>query len=168
MNIIDFVKNAGEKIFKPGEARRESAIEKHLAKYGISGIEVEVDGDKATLTGTAADTATREKAVLIAGNIDGIANVDDRIRVTNPTPAPAAGATPAATTASAQSSTTGSGNGWQSRTYTVKSGDSLSKIAKEMYGDASKYPQIFEANKPMLSDPDKIYPGQVLRVPPER
>lgn len=171
MNIIDFVKNAGEKIFKPGEARRESAIEKHLAKYGISGIEVEVDGDKATLTGTAADTATREKAVLIAGNIDGIANVEDRIRVTNPTPAPVAAATPAATTASTgsvQSSTTASGDGWQSRTYTVKSGDSLSKIAKEMYGDASKYPQIFEANKPMLSDPDKVYPGQVLRVPPER
>lgn len=51
---------------------------------------------------------------------------------------------------------------------TVKSGDSLSKITREMYGDASEYPQIFEANTPMLSDPDKIYPGQVLRVPPER
>ena len=53
----------------------------------------------------------------------------------------------------------------ESQMYTVKSGDSLSKIASEVYGDANKYMQIFEANKPMLSDPDKIYPGQVLRIP---
>jgi nucleoid-associated protein YgaU len=50
--------------------------------------------------------------------------------------------------------------------YTVKKGDYLSKIAKEVYGDASKYNVIFEANKPMLKDPDLIYPGQVLRIPP--
>lgn len=50
----------------------------------------------------------------------------------------------------------------------MKSGDTLSKIAKDMYGDADKYPQIFEANKPMLKDPDKIYPGQVLRIPAEK
>ena len=50
--------------------------------------------------------------------------------------------------------------------HTVVSGDSLSKIAKEFYGDAMKYPVIFEANKPMLTHPDKIYPGQVLRIPP--
>ena len=49
----------------------------------------------------------------------------------------------------------------------VKSGDTLSKIAKEAYGDANAYMKIFEANKPMLSDPDKIYPGQKLRIPPK-
>ena len=49
--------------------------------------------------------------------------------------------------------------------YTVVSGDSLSKIAKAQYGDPMKYPMIFEANQPMLKDPDKIYPGQVLRIP---
>ena len=59
----------------------------------------------------------------------------------------------------------GSGE-WSSRTYTVVKGDTLSKISKEMYGDANKYNTIFEANKPMLKDPDKIYPGQVLRIPP--
>jgi nucleoid-associated protein YgaU len=53
----------------------------------------------------------------------------------------------------------------QATFYTVQKGDSLSKIAKEHYGDAMKYPAIFEANKPMLADPDKIYPGQVLRLP---
>ena len=167
MGIFDFVKNAGKKIFKPGEARRESAVEEHLASYGISGISVEVDDDKAILTGTAKDAETREKAVLIAGNIDGIGSVDDRIRVSHATPTPAAAST-AAATGNATTSTTGSSNEWTSRTYTVKSGDTLSKIAKEMYGDAGKYPQIFEANKPMLKDPDEIYPGQVLRVPPEQ
>ena len=48
----------------------------------------------------------------------------------------------------------------------MKKGDTLSGIAKTVYGKASKYPVIFEANRPMLSDPDKIYPGQVLRIPP--
>ena len=164
MGILDFVKNAGEKLFKPGEERRETAIEQHLADNGISGITVEVDGDKATLTGTARDMATREKAVLIAGNVDGIGSVDDRIHVNTPvaTSAPlATAATPAPAAPAAQ-------DAWASRTYTVQSGDSLSKIAKEMYGDAGKYQQIFEANKPMLKDPDKIYPGQVLRIPTEQ
>ena len=162
MSIFDFIKNAGEKLFKPGEARHEATIKAHLANNGITGISVEVDGDKATLTGTVKDMATREKAVLIAGNIDGIARVDDRITVMSSGSTVSAGETQASSTpASPQQE-------WTSRTYTVKSGDTLSKIAKEMYGDAGKYPQIFEANKPMLKDPDKIYPGQVLRVPTEQ
>ncbi|RQH14455.1 LysM peptidoglycan-binding domain-containing protein, partial [Okeania hirsuta] len=73
------------------------------------------------------------------GNIEGIACVDDRMEVLVPEP--------------------------EAQFYTVVSGDSLSKIAKRHYGDAMKYPEIFEANKPMLSDPNKIYPGQVLRLP---
>ena len=65
------------------------------------------------------------------------------------------------------SESAGSNGGWQSRTYTVQKGDTLSGIAKEMYGEANKYPLIFEANQPMLKDPDRIYPGQVLRIPQE-
>lgn len=171
MSIFDFVKNAGEKIFKPGEPRHEAAIEKQLAVYGISGVSVEVDGDKATLSGSVKDTATHEKAVLIAGNIDGIGSVDDRIRVlqqaTASVTAPAAAATTTGSTATPAASTA-AGDQWTSRTYTVKAGDTLSKISKEMYGESTKYTQIFEANKPMLKDPDKIYPGQVLRVPAEQ
>lgn len=170
MGIFDFVKNAGEKIFKPSESRREDAIEKHLASYGIGGIKVEVDGARATLTGTAKDIATREKAVLVAGNIEGIEQVDDRIQVTHSAtaaaPSPVQSGTATTPTAAAPAAGTASVD-WTSRTYTVKSGDTLSRIAKEMYGDAGKYPQIFEANKPMLADPDKIYPGQVLRIPQE-
>lgn len=176
MSIIDFVRNAGEKIFKPGESRREDAIEKHLAGYGIHGVTVEVDGETARLTGSVRDMATREKAVLIAGNVDGIGRVDDRIQVLRSAQATAT-ATPARPVASTATGTAApavaaaapaASEAWSSRTYTVKSGDTLSKIAGEMYGEASKYTQIFEANKPMLKDPDEIYPGQVLRIPAEQ
>src|SRR6478672_7012887 len=83
MGIFDFMKGAGEKIFKPGEARREAAIKEHLGGHGgdYAGVDVEVDGDTAVLSGSVPSTAAREKAVLIAGNIDGIDKVDDRLRV---------------------------------------------------------------------------------------
>lgn len=180
MGMFDFIKNAGEKIFKPGEARKEAAVKQHLGSYGAdySGIDVEVDGNKAVLTGQVGSVAVREKAVLIAGNIDGIDKVDDRLTVNaaSTTSKPdfsnvsgGVSSTERAIGAGAMSGGMASagGEGWQSRTYTVKSGDTLSKISKEMYGEANKYHQIFEANKPMLKDPDKIYPGQVLRIPPE-
>ncbi len=168
MGFIDFMKDAGEKIFKPGEARREDAIEKHLNSYGITGISVEVDGDTAVLNGTAKDQDTREKAVLIAGNIQGIARVDDQIKVTSPAKpvvAVTSGTVPPVQPAATQAA---EADAWKSRTYTVQKGDTLSKIAKEMYGNANEYHAIFEANKPMLKDPDKIYPGQVLRIPQQQ
>ncbi|RMH94503.1 LysM peptidoglycan-binding domain-containing protein [Lysobacter pythonis] len=167
MGIFDFIKNAGEKIFKPGEAKAEDAIVKHINSYGldISGLKVEVDGGTAAIEGQARDIATRERAVLVAGNVDGIEKVDDRMTVAAAAAAVSGGTDFSAVTGGS-SATVGTGGGeWSSRTYTVQKGDTLSKIAKEMYGDASKYPAIFEANKPMLKDPDKIYPGQVLRIP---
>ena len=166
MGMFDFIKNAGEKIFKPGEARAEDAIIKHIGSYGldISGLKVEVDGSTATIEGEAKDVTTREKAVLIAGNIEGIDQVDDRMTVA----AGASGADFSAVVGSSSAVVGAGGAGeWTSRTYTVQKGDTLSAIAKEMYGNANKYPVIFEANKPMLKDPDKIYPGQVLRIPAE-
>ena len=188
MGIFEFMKGAGEKIFQPGDAKRETAIEKHLGGYGgdYSGVRVEVNGDSAILTGSVGSTAVREKAVLIAGNVDGIDKVDDRLKVTGAaSPTLAAGSSAgkpdfsnvsggvASTEAPIGAGSAGAahasagGEGWQSKTYTVKAGDSLSKIAKEFYGEAGKYNQIFEANQPMLKDPDKIYPGQVLRIPAE-
>ena len=101
---------------------------------------IELDDDTVTVYGKVDSQDEKEKVVLALGNVNGIATVDDRLNVVEPKP--------------------------ESTFYEVKSGDSLSKIAKAHYGDAMKYPQIFEANKPMLKDPDKIYPGQVLRIPP--
>lgn len=92
-----------------------------------------------TLSGTAKTQEDRERARLAVGNVQHVETVVDNIEVETPAE--------------------------ESRFYTVKSGDTLSKIAKEMYGNANDYMKIFDANKPMLSHPDKIYVGQVLRIP---
>lgn len=149
MGLFTFIKDAGEKIFGGNSAEKEAANEAskaeniaelvHKLDLGIEGFSVSVDGDKAVVNGSAPNQAIREKVILAAGNVKGIASVEDHIKVDS-----------------------GVGEG---QFYTVKSGDSLSKIAKEFYGDPMQYPKIFEANKPMLSDPDKIYPGQTLRIP---
>ncbi len=145
MGLFDFVKEAGEglmdqlgKGFKDDSAAVQKKVED--LDLGLEGLRIEVDGEKAVVKGKAADQGAKEKAVIAVGNTPGIAQVDDQVEVD----APAA----------------------ESQYYKVVSGDSLSKIAKEFYGDAMKYPVIFEANQPMLKDPDKIYPGQVLRIPP--
>ena len=106
----------------------------------IKDMSLDVDGDTVTVYGKVTSQDEAEKVVLALGNVSGIATVDDRISIVTP-PAP------------------------PSVFHTVEKGDTLGKIAKKYYGDAMKYPVIFEANKPMLSDPDKIYPGQSLRIP---
>jgi nucleoid-associated protein YgaU len=149
MGIFDFVKDAGEKLFGSKAHAAEVAadnttkaaeLESFVRRVGleVNDLGVAVDGDTATVTGAVGSQEDREKVVLLVGNTDGIARVDDQLTVRSP---------PRATF------------------YTVNSGDTLSKIAKAQYGDPMKYPVIFEANRPMLSDPDKIYPGQVLRIP---
>ncbi|MFW6084410.1 MAG: peptidoglycan-binding protein LysM [Gemmatimonadota bacterium] len=152
MGIFDFIKDVGEKLTGKDDekdARKEAldermkgnALMRHVMQLGLEVEKLRVDYDDgvATVTGAAADQATRERVVLAVGNTEGVAQVDDRMTVEEPQP--------------------------QADFYTVQKGDSLSGIAKEQYGDAMKYPEIFEANRPMLSDPDKIYPGQVLRIP---
>ena len=93
------------------------------------------------VAGTVADQATKEKVLLCCGNVAGVGAVNDMLTVDTPEP--------------------------ESQWHTVVSGDTLSKISKTFYGDPMKYPVIFEANKPMLKHPDKIYPGQLLRIPPQ-
>ncbi len=153
MGIFSFIKDAGEKLFGSHEETPEKSIEelnyekaKKLMEYinaqglPVKDLNIVIVEDKALVFGETEDQATKEKIILVVGNTEGIAQVDDRLEVVNPEP--------------------------EATFYTVKKGDYLSKIAKEVYGDASKYNIIFEANKPMLKDPDLIYPGQVLRIPP--
>ena len=151
MGLISFIRNAGEKLFKSEEKREQEKadlITAHIKKFGFdtSSIQVKVDDDKVTLTGTVDTIDNKNKIIVTAGNVDSIASVDDRIVVKNsPAVAPPAP---------------------EKQFYTVKKGDYLSKIAKQVYGNANKYNVIFEANKPMLKDPNLIYPGQVLVIPP--
>jgi len=182
MSIVSFIQDAGEKLFKfPGhdahapDARSHAAtpvarsapatsthggtgevdalnrsagdaIKRYLASKGLSadGLTVAYEGSTTTVTvsGAVPDQATREKIVLLAGNVANVHHVNDQLSVVG-----------------------GGSGGAASEYYEVKPGDTLSKIAQDVYGSAGKYSAIFEANKPMLSDPDKIYAGQKLRIP---
>ncbi len=165
MGIFDFVKEAGAKLgFGGGHDSRDEGVEKlgadmqdedpvlanrmrgnALARavmghgFEVEDLRVDYADGTATVFGKVTDQATGERVVLALGNVAGVARVDDRIEVAEPAP--------------------------EAVFYTVQGGDSLSKIALAHYGDAMKYPVIFEANKPMLENPDRIYPGQVLRIP---
>lgn len=158
MGLFSFIKNAGAKVFGIGKTDAEEVaeaaanvlkLEEAAARkleetitdlqLQVEGLNVFIDNDAATVSGMAYNQATREKVVLVIGNSNGIATVDDQMTVEHEAPA--------------------------TQFHTVVSGDTLGKIAKTYYGNAMKYPVIFEANKPMLTDPDKIYPGQVLRIP---
>ena len=146
MSIFSFIKEAGEKIvdlLTPGNAHANEQLKEHVAKVGLGNpnVQITVDGDKVTVTGEVASQEEKEKILLALGNIAGVASVDDQIKVTNTDSIVAA------------------------RFVVVKKGDTLSAISLEVYGNANLYNKIFEANKPLLSHPDKIYPGQTLRIP---
>jgi nucleoid-associated protein YgaU len=180
MGLFDFIKNAGAKVLgKEHAGDVTKPLGQHLREHGIdpSTIHFKFESDGVVeMSGTVKDQETREKAVLIVGNVEGVARVDDQLRiaaadadvfsnvVAKPDTAPAS---PAGASGSVARASAGSDGGWSSKTYTVVSGDTLSGIAQKMYGSAGKYQQIFKANQPMLKDPDHIYPGQVLRIPPE-
>ena len=164
MGLMSFMKEAGEKLFGKGEAKAAQdavaqapsaenvaalskaagdAIVGYFNAQGLPGGALDVGFDAAsatvTVSGQVDDQATKEKILLCCGNVAGVEAVNDMITVATPAP--------------------------EAQFHVVVSGDNLSKIAKKFYGDANKYPVIFEANKPMLSHPDKIYPGQALRIP---
>ncbi len=149
MGLFSFIKNAGEKVFGGAETPEEKAgkVQEQVAKQGfdLSGVTFSTDGDKIVVAGQALDIKEKQKILATAGNIDGVEGVEDQLTLK----------TPLRIEIPDLSKTM----------YTVKSGDSLSKIAKEVYGDPMQYPKIFEANKPMLKHEDKIYPGQVLYIP---
>ena len=173
MALLDFIRDAGEKLFRAGtpsssqqtqsaqqsdsaslqevnaaNAKAGDAILNYIKSQNLQATGLTVTYDGATHTaavyGVAPDQETKEKIILCCGNVAGVAHVDDRMSVD-------------------QSGAKDGGS--KAQFYTVKSGDTLSKIANESYGDANQYTKIFEANRPMLKNPDKIYPGQTLRIP---
>ncbi|WP_047535486.1 peptidoglycan-binding protein LysM [Methylotenera sp. N17] len=166
MGLFAFIKEAGEKLFGTGEAKAAevvakkeptpvnidaanraaaNAIAEYVAKMNLSadGLAIGFDGASGTVIvqGMAETQEIKEKILLCCGNVAGVEHVQDQLGVKEAAAEP--------------------------QFYTVVRGDTLSKVAKEYYGNANAYMKIFEANKPMLSHPDKIYPGQVLRIPPQ-
>ncbi|MCF0048890.1 peptidoglycan-binding protein LysM [Dyadobacter sp. LJ53] len=151
MGLLSFLKGVGEKVFKKedvaavpapeAEPLRASALLAHVKALGLAynNLTVKTSGDTVTIEGEVSKQEDAEKIALAVGNVEGVQVVDNRLKVATPAP--------------------------EATYHTVEKGDTLSKIAKEVYGDMMKYPIIFEANKPMLTHPDKIYPGQVLRIP---
>ncbi|NMM89750.1 peptidoglycan-binding protein LysM [Rhodococcus sp. SRB_17] len=161
MGLLSFIKDAGEKLFGGKDAQAASAtaaapsqdernataaraIETYIAaqNLGTQNVQVAFDGlqGKVTVHGEAPTQAAKEKVTLCCGNVASVTSVDNQMGVAQAEP--------------------------EAQYHDVVSGDTLSAIAKKYYGDASKYPKIFEANQPMLTHPDKIYPGQKLRIPP--
>ncbi|MEL7107784.1 MAG: peptidoglycan-binding protein LysM [Pseudomonadota bacterium] len=146
MGIFKFAMNKGKEIIADRNKVAEKAIRKEVEDLGLdddlgNDFKVSVEGKQVKLEGKVPDLETKEKLILAAGNVSGIGEVDDSMKVKSK--------------AKTDDSTF----------HTVRSGDTLSKIAKKYYGDAMRYPDIFDANTPMLKHPDKIYPGQVLRIP---
>ncbi|MBB6560581.1 nucleoid-associated protein YgaU [Acidovorax soli] len=159
MGLFSFIKEAGEKLFGGKDAQAATAaapsqdelnataakaIETYIGtqNLGATNLQVAFDGSqgKVTVKGDAPTQAAKEKITLCCGNVASVTSVENLMNVTNPEP--------------------------EAQYHDVVRGDTLSAIAKKFYGDANKYPKIFEANKPMLTHPDKIYPGQKLRIPP--
>lgn len=141
MGLFDFVINQGKKLFGAGDDPAEKIKQEiEAANPGIKNLNVEFKDGEVKLSGEAASAEAMEKAVLMAGNVQGVAKVS-----ANQVQAP-----PQAD---------------KVEYYTIQSGDNLSAIAKKFLGSASAYPKIFEANREVIKDPDKIYVGQKIRIP---
>lgn len=188
VGLFDFARNIGR---KPDVEAQEAKLNDldmaiDLKQYArtmdlpVDDVKYAVTDGSVTITGSVPSQVDKEKVVLAAGNTEGIGKVDDQLTVAAvaaPEPADAAGEAAADAlvakmkreaqmkAAAVKSEASETQMGAQSQFYTVVKGDTLWKIATETLGDGSRYPEIFEANKPMLTDPDLIYPDQVLRIP---
>ena len=140
MGLWNFVKESGKKLFGGDDDEpSKEALEKEVADLGLdaSGVDIAVEGDKVKIAGVAGNAELREKLILALGNVKGVSAVEDNTENSDPEPV----------------------------FHTVEKGDTLWAIAEKTLGNGARYKEIFEANRPMLKDPDKIYPGQVLRIP---
>ena len=150
MGLFSFIKDAGKKLLGGGndDEAIKNEIESSFDGEPIQGLVVEVNDGVVTLAGVAQDNATREKAILIAGNVEGVeaVNADQLV-------------TPEIIEASNERDLP------ERKFYTIQKGDTLWGIAQEHYGDGNKYTYIVEQNIEVIKDPDLIYPGQTIRIP---
>lgn len=161
MSFLDFARDVGSKLFaRDDEAARKIKDNLNVSLTDASAIDVAFDDGCVTLSGECDSQKTKELAILLAGNVKGVARVvaDDLV--------PGAAAAPAPRSAAPSNAAPAVQNAVESvEYYEIKSGDTLSAIAKQYYGKASAYMKIFEANREVIKDPNKIYPGQKIRIP---
>lgn len=162
--LVDFAKDMGASLFT-SDAEAAMNIVQHIEANnpGVGPINADFDDGVVTLRGRAKSAAAKEKAILMAGNVKGVEKVvaDDLDAPAAPAPAAAA---PAAASAP-QSSVAAEIPPVEAQYYVIESGDTLGGIAKTFLGSAGRYPEIFEANREVIQDPNKIYPGQKIRIP---
>lgn len=185
MGLFSFLRDVGAKLSGHGGAYSvptPEALSNELKRLGLpaDNVSMKVEGDTVHLSGRVPDAEMREKIVLAVGNVEGVGKVDDSGLQGGEQTGSLAGAVGGMANLPAGAASTSSASGavhaaspqpveqgpGGSMFYTVQKGDTLSAIAKKHYGDANAYNSIFEANRPMLEHPDRIYPGQVLRIPP--
>ena len=165
MGLFSFIRNAGKKLgIGDDEAPQAEAVKKELDSFalGTGNVEVSVEGDKCVLKGVVADQTAFEKAVIAVGNTLGISKVEATdLKVIAPDSGLKLGKIDLAELLNASTPAK------EPTLHTVKKGDNLWEIAETYFGKGkgAKHILIFDANRPMLSHPDKIYPGQVLRIP---
>jgi nucleoid-associated protein YgaU len=164
-NLLDFAKHLGRKVFDT-DAEAADNLLKHIQtdNPGVDSLQVAFDDGVVTLTGRARDQACKEKVILMAGNVEGVERVDaDGISVIlGVNTEQQGGERQAEEPATAGQVSSPAEN---TRFYVIQKGDTLYGIAQEMYGNGMKYPELFEANREVIEDPDKIYPGQKIRIP---
>ena len=145
MGLLDFARDVGRQIFDT-DAEAADNIKQHIeiGMTGVKNITVEYDDGVATICGDCDSQAIKEQAILLAGNVKGVEKVvADGLNAPAPAPAEVS----------------------KDEFYEIKSGDTLGAIAKQFYGKSSQYMRIFEANREIIEDPNKIYPGQKIRIP---
>ena len=158
MDLLGFTKDIGRRLFNRDENAAEEikkAIE--AGAPGVKNLEVTFDKGIVGLKGECDSAATLQRCALMAGNVQGVVDVYAGKMTVAASASPAAAAKSAAATKPVAEEAV--------EFYVIQAGDTLGKLAKKYYGNASKYPRIFEANRGVIEDPNKIYVGQRIRIP---
>ncbi len=142
MGLFNFAKNIGKKLFGSDDDDAAEKIKKHIEEDnpGIENLDVSFENGEVKISGDAANSAALEKAVLMAGNVEGVESINiDGV--------------------------TGAAPSDNVEYYEIKKGDTLWAISKHFYGNGNDYKKIVEENKEVIKNADKIYPGQKIRIP---
>jgi phage tail protein X len=161
MDLFGFVKDVGRRLFNKDEEAAGKIKEHILASNpGVEDLEVSFERGIVGLKGRCTRPDAFQKCILMAGNVQGVIDVYATgltpFVAPRPEAVPVGGPHQHAHVTPVES---------REEYYVIERGDTLSHIAQRYYGKASSWPRLFEANREVIQDPDKIFPGQKIRVP---